>query len=768
VSGGTEGNARRSGAIAAADSPSHGRTRAPSDRRTLALALCALLLAALFIAVPAWQLIVPGPFDWHIAQPAFVQGGAEALLLIALVAGTFALAPARMALPIAALPLAFYLRRHAVDVPLLIDVLYLEIVVGLGALVRRSARLSPPRDAAGYLQAFLAGFVAWELLAWSLSALDIGSIRTLRALILLLAIPAACGGHVPLLLHLWRRCGMQVRADRFWCGALTAWVAVLYAHSKVAIGYDSLWYGLRPEYVLDPGNSVYEPLGLVSVVHYYPKLYEVFLLPVSALGDNSVMAGMTILMLVLILLACQTVALRIGLPDRARLPVLALVATLPALANSALGPKPDVISVLFVLLAADAALRWSRSRAHAHGAWMLGAGLLACLAKLTAIPFVGMLVLASAISAWCNRADAPLLQHERGATRLALAWLAGTLVLAAFVTARTLVLAGVPTILQVDVWQRLGLTLSAPAATLHWARPADWTGVPSLAFDWLFRPQRLEHIVISWGGNVWAWCALLALVSVPFARLTASHHGYSRVPLFALIGTGTVLAIGVRYLVRGGDGNYFLPALLPAILVSAGAAFTRLVPARRAFAAALACLPAFVVFQSAYAFASAAWHPGTRAFDLDLARTWHTMRRQRRAVLDAAGLARIGDYLRNAPGQPRAVGYAQEPASFWLPARFEYLLSIGYGRDEYVDDPQRFLCFLRDQRIDYLVLPKPTAPRELALVTDAVKSASATLEADPAVRRVDDRNYVLLDLAERHASAGNPDRVNCPYRGGEE
>ncbi|MFI4971005.1 MAG: hypothetical protein ACHP7D_12440, partial [Lysobacterales bacterium] len=539
-------------------------------------------------------------------------------------------------LVLVALPLAFYLRRHAVDMPLLIDLVYLEIVIGLGAFARRAFRLPAPRDARDYLQAFVLGFLVWSVLAWSASALDAGSIKGLRWLTVLLAIPAACARHTPLALYLWRRLGAQTTGDRFWCGALTAWIAVLYARSNVVFGYDAQWYGLRPEYVLDPGSSVFQPLGLIAPVHYYPKLYEVFLLPVSAFGDTSVIVGMSIGMLVLILLACHVLATRIDLPPRARMPVLALVATLPALANSALEPKPDVISALFVLLAADAALAWARSRSSADALWMLAAGLLACLAKLSAVPFVGMLVLAAAIAAWRRRGEAGVAADPR-TTRLAVAASAAALIVAGFVIARTWLLTGMPTVVQTNLWQALGMHLAEPAGALTWARAPDWADLPTLIVDWLFRPQRLAHVVIAWVGNVWAWCGLLAF-SAALLTQGAPRGNRVRLPLIALIATGVVLAVGVGYPVRGSDGNYFLAALLPAILVGATAAFTRLAATPRALAVALACLPAFALFQASYAFVSAGWWPGTRTFDLDLSRNWHDTRRARWGKLEYAGM----------------------------------------------------------------------------------------------------------------------------------
>ena len=726
-------------------------TRAP-----IALSLLILLGAIACISIPAWQLLSRGPFVWAIAQPGTWQGGIEAVLLIALLGAGLALRARWAWLVLVALPLAFYLRRHAVDAAPLLDLLYLEIVIGLGALLQRMFRLPAPHDIRGYLQAFVLGFVAWSLLAWTASAFDAGSIRTLRWLTLLLAIPAAFGRHAPLLLHLARSVSRQPASDRFWCGALTAGVAVLYARTNVVDGYDSLWYGLRPEQVLIPGASVFEPLGLVSPVHYFPKLYEVFLLPLSLFDDSSVIAGMTILMLALVLLACSLLAARVGLPARARMPVLAVIASLPALANSSLSAKPDVISVLFVLLAADAALAFVRSRGTADMAWLVAYGALACLAKLTAIPYVGMLGLATLVAAWRERATQPIVTSDKHATRLALFMAAATLVLAGLVTARTAWLAGMPTIGPdplFRLWAALGMTMKEPVGTLEWTYPQQWSDVPALIADWLFRPQRLSHIVISWIGNVWLWCALLALAAASLFRSNSdARRGHSRWPLAALMLTGAVLALAIRYHVRGSDGNYFLAALLPAILISAAAAFTRLAAAPRAFALALACLPAFVLFQAGYAFISAGWSPGTRSFDLDLGRDWQDSRRDRWKQLERAGLERIGRYLNDAPGAPRAVGYAVEPASFLLPARFEHLLTIGYSRPEYVDNPQRFLQFLADQGIDYLILPKAGAPKEQAVVTPAVGLAAESLSADPRVQRIDDRNYLLLDLRERHAS----------------
>ena len=732
-----------------------------------------LLAAAACIGMPAWQLLEHGPFSWHVRQPGFWQGGLEATALATLSATVLAFAPRnRWLLAVLALAFAFYLRRHSVDIPLLLDMLYIEIVVGLGAFVRRLFRLSPPADARDYLQAFVLGFVAWSVLAWTASAFGMGSIGELRALTLLLAIPAACGRHVPLALHLWRRARACDRADRAWCALLATWIAVLYARSKVAYGYDSLWYGLRAEFVLVPGTSIYEPLGLVSPVHYFPKLYEMFLLPMARIGDSSVLSGITIWMLVLVLLACGVLARRIGLPAHARLPVLMLIATLPALANSTT-PKPDVIAALFVLLAADAAFGFLRSHAPRDAAWLLAFGTLACVSKLTAIPYVGVLVLATAAAAWHARASTRGGNPDARELRLALCAVAGALVVAGFVSARTWVLTGVPTIGPdplFKLWTAIGLEPVPPAGTLEWTRPQDWSDVPALLLDWWFRPQRLPHVVIGWVGNVWLWCALLAFAFAmrpPRGGAIAPRRDAIHWPLVALAATGAALALGLRYHVRGSDGNYFLAALLPAILLSAAALFRRGEARPRLLAVAFACLPAFALFQASYSFTSAAWVPGTRAFDFELGRSWKGLRKARPGILASAGLGAIGAKLSEEPDSVRVVGYAQEPASFWLPGRFEYLRTISFSRPEYFADVASFLAFLREQRIDFLIMPLRPDEEPYPGIAAAVQEAARAFTAMPEVERLEDRAYAMFDLRtwrERVARGADAGSLRAPRR----
>lgn len=730
---------------------------AAPDRPSIPLVILALAGAVIFIGVTGWQLTWGGgPFLWHISQPSAWQGALEiAGLGASIVAGL--LVNRRWALlALVAVPSLLVLRRHGTDIPLVLDLIHFEIVIGLGMALRRLLRLPAVTGSADYLLAFLGGFALWSVIAWTVSALDLGSIKALRWLTLLLALPALYGRQLPLTLFLWQRLRSQSALNRFWCAALLTWLVSLFIRSRYAIGYDSLWYGLRGEFVLAPGDSLFEPLGLVSPVYYFPKIYEAFLLPLSGLGSNSVLGGMSVLLLMLVLLICRLLMRAIAVPERAQLPLLAVIATLPALANFAFDPKPEIIATLFVLLGAYFGIVWLRTRHWPALALMTAAVALACSAKMAAIPFSGVLVLATLLAAFRQRAasPAPVAGAEVDA-RLAFATLTLALAAAAFVLARTWLLTGLPTIGPdplFRLWLGLGFELREPAGTLNWTQTQDLRQVPLLVLDWLLRPQRLPHIVVSWTGNVWLWLALLAMAaaSLGWRRPAVAHQ--RPWPLIALIVIGAVLAMGNRYIVRGGDGNYFLYALLPAIIMSGGAAFGRLASAPRAFAMALACLPAFALFQAGYSFVSGAWTPGTRALDLKLDMSWRDMRRARAGHLEWAGLTRINDYLREAQGVPRVTGAVEESAKNWLAVRFEDAETIGYSRPEYVGSADGFRRFLDTQDIQYLILPLPDADREPPRVPGVVADVAAEFARTPGVRRVVDRRYELLDLSALDAA----------------
>jgi hypothetical protein len=264
-------------------------------------------------------------------------------------------------------------------------------------------------------------------------------------------------------------------------------------------------------------------------------------------------------------------------------------------------------------------------------------------------------------------------------------------------------------------------------------------------------------VVVTWVGNVWLWFGMIALIAVALGWRTSASAPRAKWPALALMITGFGLAIGNRFLARGGDGNYFLFALLPAIVYAGSAAATRLLPAPRVLAVLLACVPVFVVFQASYSFVSAAWTPGTRAFDLDFSRSPRGIRRKRQSAIEYYGLPRIAAFLAELPHNSRVTGAVEPSVANWLPARYEDLLTVFYSHPEYMGDPAKVRHFLNTQRITYVIMPRADA-KDLSRLYQlpTTIAAAAELAALPGVRRIDDRRYYLLDLSGVDAAVLDP------------
>lgn len=717
-----------------------------------------VLVAFAFCGIVAWHLIVPGMFDWHLSIAPTWQGGLEALALVTGLAGAQFIAAPRVRIALGILLAALYLRRHAVDVPLLVNALYLEITIALGALALRVCGAGKPQDGNDYLRAFALGLALWSVCAWTASAFGLGTAKDLRwltALLALVALPLARA--TPLVTWLAREGRALVPADRAIAAALVGWFCVLFARTNVVTGFDPLWYGLRGEYVLTGETSAYQSLGLVSPVHYFPKLYELYLQPLSGLGDFSPIVGTTIGIAMLLGIAVAQLMSRLGVDDaRAKLLAVTACLTLPAVANPTLEPKPEILACLFVVLAGIAATDWLRERRWPSIAWVFACGLLAMQAKLTAIPFIGLLVVATAAHTALRRA--PLAAATDAQRRTALVMLALAGIVAAFVTARTLLLTGLPTVSPdplLRLWHALGFELHEPVGTLRWTWPQNWPDVPLLVVDWLFRPERLEHIVITWTGNVWLWLVL-------FAALIGWRFGHrerlrpeARTTTLALIVAGATIALCWRYAVRGSDGNYFIAALVPAIVAGVAWLWPRVAWSTPLRVGATASLLLFASFQAAYAFCSASWVTGTREVDLDLTRSPRDTRKINRELFQSEGMAAIADWLRVQPGVPRVVGCAEFGVSARLPARFEDLVTISYARADYTRNAAALIDYMRRFDVPYLLLRKSTPESQRLRGTpegDEQNQPNGLCEPGAwtppgATLVVADRNYVLYRLA---------------------
>ncbi|MEP6483554.1 MAG: hypothetical protein ABJB01_03825 [Rudaea sp.] len=320
------------------------------------------------------------------------------------------------------------------------------------------------------------------------------------------------------------------------------------------------------------------------------------------------------------------------------------------------------------------------------------------------------------------------------------------LVVGIFVTSRTLLLTGMPTIgpdALVRVWRAFGFGLTFPTGTMNWMKPPDWNDVPALAVDVLFRPQLLLNHITFWNANIWFWAACAVLL---LPRL-ASNNRPQTLPLFAtglsVVVCGLLLLFGISYGVRGGDGNYYISAVVIATILAL-VTITRRLPSSQLMTT---CLIAFVSFHMCVSFISADWMSGTRAFDLKFNRSVRTFRHTNRQLLASNGLYAIEQYLKHLHRPVRVVGCMEDNLNMRLSARTESIQQIAYSRVDFLASPKAFLDFLQDDKIDFFIVPAVGNSSAYCYDNSEVREATDALLHDERVDKINDMGYVLLDLS---------------------
>jgi hypothetical protein len=742
-----------------------GRPAAAPRRIQVVLMVCVIVLGAIACSgIVCWQLLAEGPFGWHVEQPRFWQGGLEALALIVALGAAQALRRRGWRVALSLLLAEVYLRRHAVDAAVLVDLLYLELAVALGALITRLCGAGRADNIVDYLRCFVLGLCAWSACAWSLSALGLGSLGDLRGLTLLLLAPALAARARPWSVFVEQRVSVMPVSARIGASVLIAWFLILFAHTATAVGYDGQWYGLRGDRVLVGAGSAFLSQGLVAAVYYYPKVYELFLVPLSGLGSSSVIAGMSIMLIGLLAAAVYELLRRLGVREMLpRLVCVGVVISLPAVANIGIEAKPDLLATLILMLAWLNAAAFVATRNRAALIWLLGLLVLSTQAKLTAIPFAGALFL-STFFAIVRHRSVP--QNSATAElRLACVGAALILIVSAFAIVRTVLLAGMPTIGPdplFKLWRALGFTLAFPAGTLRWSHPKDWADTPAVILDVLFRPQRLLPIIIMWTGNIWFWLAAVALCAralMPSPTPAVSPMDPTNAQLANRISmrwTGVGL-ITVAFLVmlcwgfgdRIGDGNYFIAGLIPAIVIGFAAAWPRLRTVASIQRSFLVAVCTFCLFQATYSFVSASWTGGTREFDLDFQRSPRTFLKDSRRTFSENGIARIAAQLRSLHRNARVIGCTifGNTLGMGLPASFEDASQISFGRPEFTDSREHFIDFLKADRIEYLLVPSAQNNQVDCRAGHVLIDVAASLDNNPAVSVLRDDGYILYDIS---------------------
>lgn len=555
------------------------------------LSLLLSVLMAVCVAIPFFTLFTGnGTYSWQFHNPATGKMMAETILLFLMIGGVLL----RFKSPAAKWGAAgavclFFIYIHVVLLPVFISGLYLGYLLLAGRAVRaflrdRFFQKREIRDR--WMADFLLGSSLVLVCFCLLSAFQIGSIRQLRLFV--------CSTGI--LLYLWAglSCLRQIRCkrqsgergeeklpryhvegkrktSRGFCLLLTFTIVMVLIQAgrmNITLDFDTLWYGIRSEYVLDNGRGIYENPGMVGMAYVYAKGLETLVLPLSGLASYSYLLAFNLWLSVLGLFGVYQLAC-LYMDRELALFAPALTSCIPGIMNMAVSAKPDVITwVIQIFMVYYMALYIKetgegKEKPFAFLAMSGGAYLLSLTMKSTSLVFSTAIFGMSGlylIARRLLRLAAPVREW------LLLFFPAGALM---GIWARTMMITGMPvTSVFTSVFEKLGFRMKYPFASSglpqNWEEASNGEVLIRRLYHMLLMPtgEDMEHVVFAWGSplmfffaGVCGVCGILFLLKKEKKKSRDnSLKLYAHVVFWPFLATNLVSLVMLYQI----DGNYFM------------------------------------------------------------------------------------------------------------------------------------------------------------------------------------------------------------------
>ena len=623
--------------------------------------------------------------------------------------------------------------------PLLLLSIYAYGVVCLGHGTLRLVRASEEATQS-FLAQLAVGLIVLSAVFWSFSAFgprDLGSLRLFA--IFVMGVSIAFGRvSLPLSALVERRDA----ATNFALASLLALFFALLAKTQVSVDTDSLWYGLNGDRKLFGDDGIFSANGLVGHVNYYPKLFEMIQAPFMGVGSASLLFGASLFCWIALAVAVAGVLELLGVQRRWLLLATALVVSTPCIANISIAAKGEILAAWFCVAAVYFHLRWRQGDDPAWCVLALSCACLAPLARLSVLPYAGLIFIYSVFGMW-NQLRLHGAEKSRSVRSLVPSAVLTALALYVFalVNYRTLALTGVVLISPdslIGMQERLGLHLHEDIGRFvaHVKIPFR-TGIRA----YLLNPGRYSHAVVFWMSNAWAFLIVAAILFWRRRTARSVQEKLAQRLFLAAAFIGAVLLFTYRYSDGGADGNYFIIPVafgLMAYFVAFGRQGEGSAHSR-AIAVLVAC---FIAANLGWSLATVNWNRGNDVLmDGRALGTFWSKAAGERIIYDQ-GLGDIDAVLSAYPGTARVVGDVPEPASAYLHASYESFEVLLWASPQLLEE-KNFRNFLRRYRMDFILLRKTGVPQQLAQVHAVAQSL---LQSGDAVVASQNQKFELLQL----------------------
>lgn len=482
---------------------------------------------------------------------------------------------------------------------------------------------------------------------------------------------------------------------------------------NLTIDFDTMWYGVRSEYVLNGSGGIYEDPGMVSMVYVYSKGWEILTLPLCDLPSHTYLSFFHIWLMVLGIFVTGRIARLFMGEDGVFLSML-LTASVPGIINMSVSAKTDMITWFIQLIMIELFFTYvkeSNRRGNRPVPLLIltaGAYLLSLTMKPTSLVFSTAVFGMMGIYLLFSRrlAVRAKISHWLGllfpVTALAAVWL------------RTYLITGMPvTSVFTSIFARFGFEMKYPFATS--ALPTNYEeGEP--AFQMLFRrifqmllsPEGKDmlHVCMAWGSSLMLYLPVAILLSaLGFALLKRDGRrraGYSMRQAAAFI-FWPFLAVNVISLVMlyQVDGNYFM--LLYTMILLIGCQFFSELKYKKGKRVIFVCLgPLLVLNLFTSSVTCWAWSAGFTPIQM-INKGYVDHEAQDKEWLVSRGNEALWSILEANP-EYRVIAFGDHPHCLQFPCKVQSYKDVTapWGNVELVNTPEAFEEYMEYSKTDYI------------------------------------------------------------------
>jgi len=721
------------------------------------LALVILVgLAILFQVITFINTFIGGIYSWHISRPQVYESGIIVLSIFVFltIVSVFSKKVNVFAI-INLLVILIFLRLYGCLIPALATIVYFEIIISVGLFTKKIFGQRSTYTGLNYINSFTIGLVIWLLCALFLSMIGAGRFNHLRIMTIVIGCMSYLKGfNKPLIYKIFSDFNNSQKYTRIMYIFIEIIIVIQLAKSNISFNHDCLWYGLRPEFVLIGEHSFYDYLGLNQFVFYYPKMMELFYVPLSNLGDYSFIYSANTYVYFMILLVVFIIGTHMNLSKNQSLFCTLLISCIPAISNMASTSKTDLFTTLLMLIGVANIIIFVKVSNIKYIIFSFVPLVLSFGSKYTSILYVPFVLIGLFIlliyKLRIKELVLDLKQILKNKFEI-LIFLLSCIDLFGILF-RTYKITGYPFLLGESnkiykIFEALGFRFRYPFYLKEFMQR---TRVESIAFGnileriyiVLLNPQKLLKILTAWYGNIGFFLIVCTLASIVLYMVKPK---FKIMLLFSpIISFGLFLMLIYR---NGGDGNYFIFPVIIIIIVNFQYIFTQVTS--KVFKKSICILLLlFIPLQTFYTFVShGSWKTGLTRDNISITRDIIDTDDWRYKQINKLGMNRIIEYIEPFSNKSRILAQGIEKEPVWLLKGRVERIDKAFGRylgiSGVLKDKGKLFEYLDYTNIDFIILPN-----DYEYIDDVFKDLFIELKEDKRSFLLIDKRYMLLDISQ--------------------